>query len=104
MSITIEPSACVVERLVEPADGGVSVVGPFSLGVGVMHEAHEARTIAGRGPLQHLVVAVGIAEGEDRSAADELVDATGLPALSSMKSIFGFAHKDRRAVAQLEIA
>jgi hypothetical protein len=52
-----------------------------------MQEAHETRPVAGRGPLQHLQVAVGIAEGEERSPSDELVDGDGLPALSSMKSI-----------------
>ena len=54
-----------------------------------MDDADEARAAAGRGPLQHLQVAVRIAEGEDRAAADEAVDADGLPGPSSMNSTFG---------------
>ena len=37
--------------------------------------------LAGRGPFQHLQVAVGVAEREDRAAADELVDADRLAGL-----------------------
>src|SRR5580658_2532505 len=44
----------------------------------MVDEPHEARAAASRSPLQHLQVAVGIAEGEYRPAADEALDAHGL--------------------------
>jgi len=43
-----------------------------------MHKAGEARACGCRGPLQHLKVPIGVAEGEDRAAADEAVDADRL--------------------------
>src|SRR5262247_3621495 len=67
-----------VERLVEPADVRVPVIGIFALGIGVMNNAHETGTRPGGGPLQHLQVAVRIAESENRVAADEAVDADRL--------------------------
>src|SRR5882672_3057698 len=61
------PAACVgfVERPVEFADVRGPVVGPFALGIGVVHEPHETRAATICGPLQHLLVAIGVAEGED---------------------------------------
>src|SRR5262245_57052898 len=58
------PTSCFgfIERLVEAADGGLAVVGPFTLGVGVMDQAGKARAATGDRPLEHLEVAVGIAE------------------------------------------
>src|SRR6476660_71404 len=44
----------------------------------MIDEAQEAQAVAGGGPLQHLLVAVGIAEGEDRAPSDEMIDAFGL--------------------------
>src|SRR4029077_7343840 len=44
-----------------------------------MHEAHEARAGAGRGPFQHLLVAVGIPEREDRPTPDKSIDPHWLP-------------------------
>src|SRR6185503_19038811 len=67
----------LVERLVEPADRRLPVVGPLAFAVGVMDETREASSAAARRPLEHLLIAVGVAEGEDRPAADELVDADG---------------------------
>ena len=88
MSTTVQPLRVrLVERLVELADVRRAVVGPFALGVGVVDEPHEARARSGRGPLEHLLIAVGVAEGEDRAAADEAVDADRLARPSSMKSI-----------------
>jgi hypothetical protein len=81
---------CFVETLVETADVRLAVVGPLAIGVGVVHVETEAGATAGGGPLQHLEVAIGIAEGRDRPAADVLrLMPTGLPSLSSMKSICG---------------
>src|SRR6188508_2350037 len=68
----------LVPRLVELADMALAVVGELAHGIGVMDEAHEARAGTARGILQHLLVAVGVAEGEDRAAADEAVDADRL--------------------------
>src|SRR5262245_61547926 len=68
------PGVRLGERLVELADRRGLVVRPLALRVGVMDEADEARPGPGGGPLQHLLVAVGVAEGEDRAAADELLD------------------------------
>ena len=55
-----------------------------------MHEQREMRVRAGGGVLEHLLVAVGIAEGEDRPAADVAIDADRLAGPSSTKSIFGW--------------
>src|SRR5690348_8635829 len=43
-----------------------------------MHEPHEAEALARRSPLQHLLIAIRIAECEDRLPSDEMVDAFGL--------------------------
>src|SRR5262245_63749720 len=62
----------LLERLVELADRRRMVVGPFALGVGVVHEQREARARAGGRPLEHLLVAVGVAERHQRPPADQL--------------------------------
>lgn len=46
-----------------------------------MDDQAESRTRARRHPAEHLVVAVGVAEGRDRSAADGLLDAYGFAGL-----------------------
>ncbi len=90
MSTTVQPFAFASSSALSSLPTWeVLVVGPFALGVGVVHKAHEARALAGRGPLEHLLIAVGVAESEDRPAADESLMPTGLPGPSSMKSIFG---------------
>jgi hypothetical protein len=82
MSTTVQPLLHrFVWRLVEAADRGLPVVCPFPLAVGVADDAHEPRAVPGRRPLEHLVVAVGVAEGEDRPAANEPVDADWLARL-----------------------
>src|SRR5688572_11515328 len=68
----------LIQRLVEFSDLRLPVVGVFALGIGVMHDAGEAGAWSRGGPLQHLQIAVGIAEREDRAAADEAVDADRL--------------------------
>ena len=79
MLTTVQPLRLrLVERLVELADVRLAVVGPLALGVGVVDEEAEARAAAGGGPLQHLQVAVGVAEGGDRAAADVRLDADRL--------------------------
>src|SRR6478735_4496834 len=52
-----------VPCLVELADVRVAVVGELALGVVVMHDQRQVAPFAGSGDLQHLQVAVGIAEG-----------------------------------------
>src|SRR5262245_8825991 len=44
----------LIECLVEPADGGLAVVGPFPLSIGVVDDQAEARRVVDRCPLQHL--------------------------------------------------
>src|SRR4029450_2316696 len=68
----------LVERLVELAYSRIPVIGVFAHGISVVHKAHEAKASAGRGPSPPLLVAIGIAEGEDRLPTDEMVDALGL--------------------------
>ena len=99
MSTTVHPFALrLVERLVEPADVAVAVVGPFALGIGVVHDQTEARPVARGGPLQHLQIAVGVAERHDRAAADEPVDADRLAGAVVDELDLGFLEEDRLAV------
>ena len=70
-----------VQRLVEAAEVRVAVVGVFAFGVGVVDDQPEAHAAGHRGPLQHFEVAVGIAEGRDRAAADMFIDADRLAGL-----------------------
>ena len=88
MSTTVQPFCLgLVESLVELADVRVAVVGPFALGIRVMHEAHEASAGSRGRPLEHLLVAIGVAEGEDglRCPMKRLMP-TGLPGPSSTNS------------------
>jgi hypothetical protein len=66
---------CFIECLVETAHIGVAIVGPFALRIGVMQNAHEAQVITRRRPFEHLLVAVGVAKGKDRTPANEFMDA-----------------------------
>ena len=52
---------------------------------------HQARAVAGGGPLEHLQVAVGVAEGEDRSAANHAVDTYRLAGAVIVMGDFGGA-------------
>src|SRR5262245_58976107 len=65
----------LVERLVEPADRRLAVVGELALGVVVAHDQHQPSALPGLRELQHLQVAVGIAERGDRAPPDGAVDA-----------------------------
>src|SRR5690606_30443774 len=89
-----------IQRLVEPADVAVAVVGELALGVVVVHDQPQASAIGARGPLQHLQIAVGVAEGRDRPAADELVDRDRLAGAVVEKIHLRSAHQDRRTVLQ----
>src|SRR5207245_233841 len=73
---------CGVQSDVEMTKMRLSVVSILAFGVGVMDDQPKPRAAgAERGPLQHLKIAVGIAEGGDRTAADVLVDPDGLACL-----------------------
>src|SRR5262249_45820671 len=93
----------LVECLVEPSDVRGTVVGPLALGVGVMHEAHEAQTAAGGCPLQHLVVAVGVAESKQRPPANKFVDVDWLAGFVVDEVDLWQAYEYWLAVAQLEL-
>src|SRR5215203_5273059 len=71
----------LVERFVEVADRRLAIIGKLAFGVGVMYQAHKTRAVASRRPLQHLQIAVGIAEGEDRTTANMHLDADRLAGL-----------------------
>src|ERR1700704_2614908 len=87
-----------IPGLVEPSDRRVAVIGPFAHGVGVVDEAHEAGAAPRRGPFQHLLVAVGISEREDGTAADEAVDALGLSRLVVDELDLALAQEDGNVV------
>src|SRR5262245_43787316 len=95
--------AALVECLVEAADMGVAVVGVFALGIGVVHDAHETRARAARGIFKHLLVAIGVAEGEDRATADEAVDADRLAVSVVDELDLGRLHQNRLAADHLEL-
>src|SRR5450755_35007 len=93
----------LVERLVELADTRLAVIRIFAYGVGVMHQTHEPRTTAGGSPLQHLKVTVGVAEGEDRPAADMQIDADRFAGTVVDEAQLGKTHQHWLAVAHLEL-
>ena len=68
----------LVETSVEAAHVRVAVVGPFALVVRVVDDHSKARSLASCGPLQHLKVTIGIAEGRDGAQTDELVNTNRL--------------------------
>ena len=78
------------------------VIRPLAIGIGVVHIQREAPAFAGRSPLQHLQVAIGIAESGDRTAADMLVDGHRLALLVIDEIEFGKTRQDRYTVTHLE--
>jgi hypothetical protein len=71
------------EPFLEPADVR-AVVGPLAVGVGVVDVQAEARAGDGGRPLQHLEVAVRVAERRDRPPADVHLDADEFATNSTM--------------------
>src|SRR5262245_8555122 len=67
-----------VPCLVEFADVGLAIVSPFALSVRVMNNQTEACSVPGRGPLQHLMIAIGVAERGDGSSSNVALDANRL--------------------------
>ena len=70
----------------EVADGGRAVAGPFALGIGVMHIEAEARFRTGTGPLQHLQIAIRIAECANARSSKKALGAGGFDC--SVRSLF----------------
>jgi hypothetical protein len=68
---------------------GSLVVDPFPIGVRVMDNQSDAGRTADGGELQHLQVAIGVAEHGDGPAADDLLDGRRLAPLSSQCAISG---------------
>ncbi len=97
------PFGGLIERPVEPADVRLAVVRPLAVGVGVVDDEPEPSSRPGGGPLQHLEIAVGIAESRDGSAADELVNTDGLAGLVVDEVELGQAHEHRSALAHFEL-
>ena len=98
MSTTVQPFAFASSHALSSLpDLRRAVVGIFARGIGVVHDAGEARAASRHGPLQHLLVAVGIAEREDRAAADEHVDADRLARAVVDELDLGELHQRRLA-------
>ena len=68
-----------------------------------MHDPHEPGPYSGSRPLQHLEVAVRIAEGQYRSAAHKLVDTHRLAGFVIDEIDIRQAKKCRLAIQQLEL-
>src|SRR5262245_57905452 len=58
----------------EGADPGLRPVGVLTRGVVVVDEHHQTGAAAGLGPLEHLAVAVRVAEGGQRFPPDKQLD------------------------------
>src|SRR4051794_38498215 len=64
---------CGIQGDVEPSEMRLAIVGIFSHRIGMMDDQAKPHTTgAERRPLQHLEIAVGVAEGSNRSAPDVL--------------------------------
>jgi len=92
----------LIEGFVETANGRLTIVGIFAVGIGVMDDEAETRPRTGGGPLDHLQVAVGVAESGDGPPADVHLNADGFTRLVVDKVDFRQPHQHGRAVAQLE--
>ncbi|BCQ61850.1 hypothetical protein PBOI14_36000 [Pseudomonas sp. Boi14] len=94
---------CLIQGLVQAPDLGLAVVGPLARCVGVVHQGHEPLATAGGGPLQHLQVAVGVAESQQRAPADDPVDAFRLARAVVVVGQLGGAQDRRLAVLELPL-
>ena len=96
MLMTVQPLASASSSALSRRPiGGGPVISPFALGIGVVDERHEAGPAARRRPLEHLVVAVGVAEGGDGAPPDLRMDADGLPGLVVNRNSFRQADEHR---------
>jgi len=62
-----------VERLVEAAETRVAIIGIFAFRIGMMDQKAKPGAPGHGRPLQHLKIAVGIAECRNRTAASRLL-------------------------------
>ena len=76
---------CCIQGRIQPTKGRVAVIGVFAFPIGVMDDQPETAAACQSGPLEHLKIAIGIAECGDRAPPDVLVDADRLAGLSSIK-------------------
>ena len=90
------PGPCTAARL------GVARIDVFAPGVVVKHQHLQVGTFSAVGILQHLDVAVGVAERGDRATADVLIDADRFAGFVVNEVDFRQAHEHRRPVTQLE--
>src|SRR5688572_29272007 len=99
------PTSCggFVEALIQFTDVRLAVVGPFPFGVGVVNVETETRAAAGGGPLEHLEVAIGIAEGGDGTAADVMLDGGRFAGFVVDEVKLGQADDDGLAIAQFKL-
>src|SRR5262245_26095509 len=97
------PRSGFVERLVESADRRLPVVRELPLGVSVVDETQESRAGSGGGPLQHLAIAVRIAERKHRPPSYELVDARRFARAVVDEIDLRQAHEHRLVVLHLEL-
>ena len=73
----------------------------LACGVAVVNKDHQAKPGTTGGPLQHLQVAVGVAEGGDWPLTDELLDGGGLALFVVEEVELRKPDDDRYAVPQL---
>ena len=92
----------LLEGLVQLADVALTVVGILALRIGVMHQQPQSAAFAGHGVLDHLHVAVGIAECQNRAPADVLIDTDRLAGLVVDKVDFRLADDRWFAILNLE--
>ena len=78
-------------------------VGVFTRRIIVQHQQLEPRAAAALRVFQHLLVATGISEGGDGTAADVLVDADGLVGLVIIEVQFRQTHEHRLAIAHFKL-
>jgi hypothetical protein len=84
MSTTVHLFRAAASRAASRRPKRFSIVGVFPLRVGVVDDQAEARAAAPHGgPLQHLKIAVGIAEGGNGTLPDILIDANRLSILGA---------------------
>jgi hypothetical protein len=91
-----------VEGLVEGSDVALAVVGILAIGIGVVNKQPQSSTFAGLGVFDHLHVGIGIAEGQDRPAADVLIDTHRLARLIVDEVNFRLANEYRLTIFDLE--
>src|ERR1700752_249367 len=88
-----------IERFIELAYVRLTVVSPFAFGTGVPHQTGETRAGARSGPLKHFQISIRIAEREDWSPANKLLNTGGFPWSIVHKFNLSLTHKHRHAIS-----